>query len=254
MITVFLSRYVKSSDSRGGFGRTGGYDSGVGRRNDRFNGRVEKNGFGSGRNKSGLDDQQLRRIDWNLEDLAPLRKNFYKPSSSVLDRSRSEIENFHHKHEITVRGLEAPQTIFEFNEVGFPSYLTTALTHQGFKQPTVIQSLSWPIALAGRDFVGIASTGSGNINYQERSWKAVKINLFPLFLKGKTLGFLLPALVHITHQEKLQRGDGPIALVLAPTRELAQQIQAVATEYGKRIGIRNTCVFGGGKHYYLLTN
>ena len=62
---------------------------------------------------------------------------------------------------------------------------------------------------------------------------------------GKTLAYILPALVHITYQDKLQRGDGPIALVLAPTRELAQQIQTVATEFGKRIGIRNTCVFGG---------
>jgi ATP-dependent RNA helicase DDX5/DBP2 len=64
-------------------------------------------------------------------------------------------------------------------------------------------------------------------------------------LSGKTLAYILPALVHISYQEKLARGDGPIALVLAPTRELAQQIQAVATEFGKRIGIRNTCVFGG---------
>jgi ATP-dependent RNA helicase DDX5/DBP2 len=67
---------------------------------------------------------------------------------------------------------------------------------------------------------------------------------FYLFI-GKTLAYILPALVHITYQDKLARGDGPIALVLAPTRELAQQIQAVATEFGKRIGIRNTCVFGG---------
>jgi len=213
--------YVKSSENRGGYGRSG-YDSGIGRRNDRFNGRIEKNGFGGGRNKSSLDEQQLKRINWSQEQLAPLRKNFYKPSSSVLARSRAEIESFHHKHEITVRGIDSPQTVFEFNEVGFPSYITTELAHQGFKQPTVIQSQSWPIAMAGRDLVGIAQTGS-----------------------GKTLAYILPALVHITYQEKLQRGDGPIALVLAPTRELAQQIQAVATEFGKRIGIRNTCVFGG---------
>ena len=62
---------------------------------------------------------------------------------------------------------------------------------------------------------------------------------------GKTLAYILPALVHITYQEKLQRGDGPIVLVLAPTRELAQQIQTVANDFGKRMGIRNTAVFGG---------
>jgi len=60
----------------------------------------------------------------------------------------------------------------------------------------------WPIALAGRDMVGIAETGS-----------------------GKTLAFLLPAIVHINAQPYLSKGDGPIVLILAPTRELAVQIQ-----------------------------
>jgi ATP-dependent RNA helicase DDX5/DBP2 len=103
----------------------------------------------------------LKRINWSQETLAPLRKNFYKPSASVLARTRAEIDAFHRKHEITVRGLEAPETIFEFSEIGFPSYITTEMTRQGFKQPTVIQSQSWPIAMSGRDLVGIAQTGSG---------------------------------------------------------------------------------------------
>lgn len=74
----------------------------------------------------------------------------------------------------------------------------------GFKAPTPIQAQGWPIALSGKDMVGIASTGS-----------------------GKTLSYLLPGIVHIINQSKLGRGDGPIALILAPTRELAQQIQQV---------------------------
>jgi len=76
--------------------------------------------------------------------------------------------------------------------------------------------------MGGANFVGIAKTGS-----------------------GKTLGYILPAIVHINNQQPLQRGDGPIALVLAPTRELAQQIQQVATEFGSASYVRNTCVFGG---------
>jgi len=51
--------------------------------------------------------------------------------------------------------------------------------------------------------------------------------------------------VHISHQPRLERGDGPIALILAPTRELAQQIQQVANEFGQPNRVRNTCVFGG---------
>lgn len=51
--------------------------------------------------------------------------------------------------------------------------------------------------------------------------------------------------MHISNQPKLGPGDGPVALILAPTRELAQQIQQVASEFGEFSGIRNTCIFGG---------
>uniref|UniRef100_A0A672N9I5 RNA helicase n=1 Tax=Sinocyclocheilus grahami TaxID=75366 RepID=A0A672N9I5_SINGR len=57
--------------------------------------------------------------------------------------------------------------------------------------------------------------------------------------------YLLPAIVHINHQPYLERGDGPICLVLAPTCELAQQVQQVAYAYGKSSRIKSTCVYGG---------
>jgi len=78
------------------------------------------------------------------------------------------------------------------------------------------------MALSGRDVVGIADTGS-----------------------GKTLSFVLPAIVHINAQPHLARGDGPICLILAPTRELAQQIHEVAVKFGQSSHIKSTCVFGG---------
>ena len=65
-------------------------------------------------------------------------------------------------------------------------------------------------ALSGKNTVGIAQTGS-----------------------GKTLAYLLPAIIHVNAQPYLDRGDGPIVLVLAPTRELAQQIQEVANAFGR---------------------
>jgi len=57
--------------------------------------------------------------------------------------------------------------------------------------------------------------------------------------------YILPAIVHIIHQPRLSNGDGPIVLVLAPTRELAQQIQEVANCFGETAAVRNTCIFGG---------
>ena len=55
----------------------------------------------------------------------------------------------------------------------------------------------------------------------------------------------LTGIVHVNHQPYLERGDGPIVLVLAPTRELAQQIQEVASEFGRTSKVKNTCLFGG---------
>lgn len=67
------------------------------------------------------------------------------------------------------------------------------------------------------------------------------ITLFLLY----SFQYILPATVHINHQPRLNRGDGPIVLILAPTRELAQQIQTVARDFGSSSCIRNTCIFGG---------
>jgi hypothetical protein len=97
-----------------------------------------------------------------------------------------------------------------------------ALGMVGFREPTAIQAQGWPMALSGRDMVGIAATGS-----------------------GKTLAYLLPAVVHINAQPLLKPGDGPIVLVLAPTRELAVQIQQEALKFGSSSKIKNTCCYGG---------
>lgn len=63
-----------------------------------------------------------------------------------------------------------------------------------------------PIIMSGRDCIGIAKTGS-----------------------GKTLAFVIPMLRHIKDQAPLANGDGPVALIMAPTRELVQQISKVSS-------------------------
>ena len=78
------------------------------------------------------------------------------------------------------------------------------------------------MALSGRDMVGIAQTGS-----------------------GKTLAFVLPSVVHINAQPLLKPGDGPVVLILAPTRELALQIEAECKKFGFSSKIKCTCLYGG---------
>ncbi|XP_002135506.1 ATP-dependent RNA helicase DBP2 isoform X1 [Drosophila persimilis] len=180
-------------------------------------------GFGGNQNnRTSTHGAHLPKIIWSEVNLTPFRKNFYKPCDTVLARTQGETESFLTNNEITIKGDQVPTPSIDFEEGGFPDYVMNEIRKQGFAKPTAIQAQGWPIALSGRDLVGVAQTGS-----------------------GKTLAYVLPAVVHINNQPRLERGDGPIALVLAPTRELAQQIQQVAIEFGSNTHVRNTCIFGG---------
>lgn len=159
---------------------------------------------------------------WDVTALKPFRKNFYVPSNNAKSRTQQDAEEYREGREIIVQGTNVPPPNVCFEEGNFPDYIMQEIVKQGFDQPTAIQSQGWPVVLSGRDLVGIAQTGS-----------------------GKTLAYMLPAAVHINHQQRPQRGEGPIALILAPTRELAQQIQKVARDFGSTTLIRNTCIFGG---------
>uniref|UniRef100_A0A6M2DSI8 RNA helicase n=1 Tax=Xenopsylla cheopis TaxID=163159 RepID=A0A6M2DSI8_XENCH len=184
-----------------------------------------KNDFGGPKlqsMKAKNPGESLKKPDWSQANMQPFRKNFYVPHAKNKERSKEEVDRYREEKEITVNGNDVPNPNQEFDEGNFPEYIMREIRKQSFAEPTAIQSQGWPIALSGRDMVGIAQTGS-----------------------GKTLAYMLPAAVHISNQERLQRGDGPIALVLAPTRELAQQIQTVARDFGASNCIRNTCIFGG---------
>lgn len=154
----------------------------------------------------------------NFDNLQPFRKNFYTPSQSILDRTHDESETLTSKHEITIIGHDADfyKPLAYFSEANFPDFISNELKRQQFVEPTSIQAGSLPVILSGRDLVGIAKTGS-----------------------GKTLAYLLPALIHLKDQPTVKNGEGPIVLVLSPTRELAQQIQLVANDFGTRNNISN---------------
>ncbi|XP_074540240.1 putative ATP-dependent RNA helicase DDX17 [Halichoeres trimaculatus] len=194
---------------------------------DRGRDRPRFGAMGGGRSgpppmKFGNPGERLRKKRWNLDELPKFEKNFYNEHMELQRMSQFEMDEFRRKKEITIRGSGCPKAITAFHQAQFPQYVMDVLMQQNFKEPTAIQSQGFPVALSGKDMVGIAQTGS-----------------------GKTLAYLLPAIVHINHQPYLERGDGPICLVLAPTRELAQQVQQVAYDYGKSSRIKSTCVYGG---------
>ncbi|XP_055599926.1 uncharacterized protein LOC129749092 isoform X2 [Uranotaenia lowii] len=172
--------------------------------------------------KAKFPGQGLVKPIW--KELEPFEKDFYVPHPNVMSRTQEEVQTFRERMQITVMGNNVPHPTQSFEEGTFPDSVMNEIGKQGFPAPTAIQAQGWPIALSGRDLVGIAQTGS-----------------------GKTLAYMLPAIVHIANQKPLQRGEGPVVLVLAPTRELAQQIQTVVRDFGSHTKpqIRYTCIFGG---------
>ncbi|CAI7579533.1 unnamed protein product [Penicillium manginii] len=204
--------YGGGGGGRGGYGGGGGggYGGGGG-------------GFGgAGGDRMSNLGQGLKQQDWDLSTLPKFEKSFYKEHEDVTARSEEQVQEFRTANKMAIQGTGVPRPVETFDEAGFPSYVLSEVKAQGFDKPTSIQSQGWPMSLSGRDVVGIAETGS-----------------------GKTLTYCLPAIVHINAQPLLSPGDGPIVLVLAPTRELAVQIQAEITKFGKSSRIRNTCVYGG---------
>jgi ATP-dependent RNA helicase DDX5/DBP2 len=211
----------------GGYGSYGSRD--YDRRDDRYD---DRRGGGGGYDRRDDGPRQydskdlganLKSINWNQVSLIKFEKNFYQEHPAVASMSNDDADRIRKNKNITiVEGKDIPKPVRTFEEASFPEYVLEEVQRAGFKEPTPIQVQGWPIALLGRDMVGIAETGS-----------------------GKTLAFLLPAIVHINAQPYLSKGDGPIVLVMAPTRELAVQIQEEANRFGKSSKIKNTCCYGG---------
>lgn len=165
-----------------------------------------------------------------LSSLPPLEKNIYIEHPEVKAMSTQQVESFRKENfDMTVsasHGCEEPipnpvQTFRQAFEP-YPDILKE-IERQGFQTPSPIQCQSWPILMQGLDMIGIAQTGT-----------------------GKTLAFILPALLHIVAQPTPRKQRvGPTCLVLAPTRELAQQIEKEVSKYNYD-GIKCVCVYGQG--------
>lgn len=207
----YYSNGYDGGNSYGG-GRDGGYGGGS---------RGGRGGFGGG-DRMGELGANLKQQQWDVSTLPKFEKSFYKEDPAVTARSQAEVDKFRADNNMTLAGTDIPRPVETFDEAGFPAYVLNEVKAAGFAKPTAIQSQGWPMALSGRDVVGVAETGS-----------------------GKTLSYCLPAIVHINAQPLLAPGDGPIVLILAPTRELAVQIQEEVSKFGKSSRIRNTCVYGG---------
>ncbi|XP_032241073.1 probable ATP-dependent RNA helicase DDX23 isoform X2 [Nematostella vectensis] len=133
---------------------------------------------------------------------------------------------FREDFNISTKGGRIPFPIRKWKEAQIPDSILEIVDKLGYKDPTPIQRQAIPIGLQNRDIIGVAETGS-----------------------GKTAAFAIPLLVWIMGLPKIERDNdadqGPYALILAPTRELAQQIEEEILKFGRPLGIRTVSVIGG---------
>lgn len=128
---------------------------------------------------------------------------------------------------IATKGGAIPNPMRNWKESSLPRKLLEIIDQVGYVDPSPIQRAAIPIALQNRDLIGVAVTGS-----------------------GKTAAFLLPLLVYIAElprldEDEMRKGNGPYAIILAPTRELAQQIELEARKFATPLGFTVVSIVGG---------
>lgn len=209
----------------GGAGTYGGqertYTGGInGYGGDALNGGKGCNGYESG--YGGYNNKYSQQDDYDDDAYYPKYNQGQGPmySQDVIGASQAGAVS------VTITGKSGaavPDSMgtFEACETVFPPVIMNSMRNAGFTEPMPIQAHTWQLAIQGRDVIGVAKTGS-----------------------GKTLAFLLPGFLKIMNQPN-GLGRQIRILAMAPTRELAKQIESEAQKFGSPCRINTACLYGG---------
>ncbi|WBW75482.1 ATP-dependent RNA helicase Prp11 [Schizosaccharomyces osmophilus] len=162
-------------------------------------------------------------VDHSKMSYEDFRKDFYVEPEELKHLTPGEVDEFRASLEgIKVRGVDCPKPVTSWSQCGLSSQTMEVIRGLGYGNPTSIQSQAIPAISSGRDVIGVAKTGS-----------------------GKTIAFLLPMFRHIRDQRPLRNGEGPIAIIMTPTRELAVQIHRECKPFAKALNLKAVCAYGG---------
>lgn len=175
--------------------------------------------------------KSLVAVDHSAMTYLPFNKDFYIETEAISKMTSSEVKQLRKELDhMVVRGRDCPRPIRSFAQAGLADDVLDIMTKAGFLTPTPIQAQALPAIMSGRDVIGIAKTGS-----------------------GKTLAYLLPLIRHIADQPPLRDRDGPIGLIMVPTRELCVQVTQELKRF-RSTGIRAVAVYGGSDVSYQIGN
>ncbi|GMF45053.1 unnamed protein product [[Candida] boidinii] len=173
-----------------------------------------------------LKEKNKKSIPYHEPSTEPFDKIFYHESDFIKNLTKDEVNELRTKDYITVRSYKnfknIKNPILEWSHLCLPTKLLSVIEALGHDSPTSIQCEALPNIMSGSDIIGIAKTGS-----------------------GKTLAFLLPLFRQIMSQGMTNKGEGPLALIMAPTRELTLQIFKECKPFLKALNLRGCCAYGG---------
>ncbi len=213
------SSYGAGAGAGAGAGGSSGYGgssygNGVGGAGGASNGGYGGSSYGAGGGNSygGSSDDfgsGLSNIDFTKTELVPFEKDFYIEHPDVSKRAMQEADAWRASKQIVIVGKDVPKPCMTFEEASMPEYILSEVLKQGFDKPTPIQSQGWPMALKGKNMVGIRYGRIAMIMHSIYSFGKLFLLTTSLFIhqsilsatgSGKTLAFLLPAMIHINAQ------------------------------------------------------
>lgn len=167
--------------------------------------------------------KDLPTINYAKIQLEPFRKSFYTEPAELSEMTDAELADLRLELDgIKVSGKDVPKPVQKWSHCGLDVRSSDVIRKLGYERPTAIQMQAIPAIMSGRDVIGVAKTGS-----------------------GKTIAFLLPMFRHIRDQRPLEGNDGPVGLIMTPTRELATQIHKECKPFLKAMSLRAVCAYGG---------
>ncbi|KAF2706816.1 P-loop containing nucleoside triphosphate hydrolase protein [Pleomassaria siparia CBS 279.74] len=162
-------------------------------------------------------------VDHKKVEYESFRKNFYTEPAEVSQMTPEQVADLRLELDgIKVKPDNVPRPVRKWAQMGLLQQTMDVFDDVGYEKPTSIQCQAIPIAESGMDLIGVAKTGS-----------------------GKTLAFGIPMIRHVLDQRPLKSADGPIVLILAPTRELSLQIVAELKPFLKASNLKIACAYGG---------
>ncbi|XP_022722478.1 DEAD-box ATP-dependent RNA helicase 21 [Durio zibethinus] len=184
------------------------------------------------RRKEGVEEkpeeaaaQRLKEEAANTYDTFDMRVDKHWSEKKLDEMTERDWRIFREDFNISYKGSKIPRPMRSWTESKLSAELLKAVERVGYKKPSPIQMAAIPLGLQQRDVIGIAETGS-----------------------GKTAAFVLPMLSYISRLPPMSEeneAEGPYAVVMAPTRELAQQIEDETMKFAHYLGIKVVSIVGG---------